>query len=103
MTPADFARYRYKQILRHRLERAIGYPAGQQPGRVALSLTVRRDGQIQQAACEEGRSSLLGKAAVEGVARAQPFPRFPEDLPSDRETYEFLIAFEPAGNSSVSP
>lgn len=105
LTPADFAAYQYKQLVRDRLRRAIRYPARANggDGSVRLQLTVGRTGALQAASCEEASVPLFAAAAMEGVEAAAPFPPMPDDLTLASETYEFFIAFLPNADPELSP
>ena len=105
LTPEDFAQFRYKQIVRARLQRAILYPTGHAVpgGRVRLRLTITRAGEVASASCTSAESPMFEESVMAGVAAAGPFPAFPADLDAAQETYEFLVAYAPGTSASVSP
>ncbi len=105
LTPADFARFRYKQMVRARLQRAILYPRGHafEGGRARLRLTITREGQVASASCTSGESPVFEESVMAGVTAAGPFPAFPAELSVSQETYEFLVAYTPGAAASVSP
>lgn len=105
LTPADFARFRYKQMVRARLQRAILYPAGHalEGGRARLHLTITREGQVASASCTSVESPVFEESVMAGVTAAGPFPAFPAELSVSQETYEFLVAYTPGAAASVSP
>ena len=105
LTPADFAQFRYKQMVRARLQRAILYPRGHalEGGRARLRLTITREGQVASASCTSVESPMFEESVMAGVAAAGPFPAFPAELPAAQETYEFLVAYTPGAATSVSP
>lgn len=104
LTPQDFASYRHKQLVRQQLRRTIRYPAHAklQSGSVRLYLTISRDGKVWTAACQDATAPLFEEAAMDGIQAAGQFPPMPDELPDTSVLYEFLVAFVPGGETTIS-
>jgi len=104
LTPDDFAQFRYRRLVRGRLQRTIAYPTGHGAvqGTVRLRLTIARDGRVASATCLQPDAPLFEEAAMAGVTAAVPFPRFPPEVLSPTLTFEFRIAFTPGAEPFIS-
>ena len=66
LSPADFARFQYKQVIRERLRQGLRYPEGAgmtARGRVQLTMTLAPDGSVVTASC---RSAITGARSRPG-------------------------------------
>ena len=99
------ATFRYRQTVRARLQRAIRYPAAlgaSARGTVRLLVTIGRDGKVQAATCAEASAPAFEEAAMDGVAAAGPFSPISEAVPDAPLVCEFLVAFIPGAEASLS-
>lgn len=104
LTPGDFAQFRYKQMVRERLRRAIQYPVrtGAGEGAARLRLALGRDGRVVSAACLGAETPQFEVATMEGVAALEGLPPFPPEIADATLTYEFQILFKPGADTAVS-
>lgn len=106
LTPGDFAAFRLKQQLRHRLQQAILYPAAAGPagrGQARIRVTIGRDGRVCAAAVLAADAALFEAAAMAGIMAVEPLPPLPVEITEETVAYEFLIAFTPGAETTISP
>jgi len=84
------------RLLGH-LERHKTYPAAAmrrgEDGSVTLRLTLARDGTVVEALVVDQGSPRLAAAALDAIARAAPFPPFPDDLRGERAIFTVPILY----------
>ncbi len=92
------ARQTYHSDLLKWTYKYIKYPSRaaqrNQEGSVRIAVTINRNGKvIELATVEESKYSLLNKAALKAVQRANPFPTMPAELAGKQFEFTLPIAF----------